>query len=329
MDKNIEVINGIVLPSSIECREEGDNKTTFLIKPLSAGFGTTLGNTLRRVLLSYVEGYAINYIKIPGVKHEFSAIDGVREDVVDLVLNLKQVRFKKKGKAQSETIKVKINKEVFLAGDIDKFSSNFEIVNKNFEVCHFNSPQPFEIELNVISGEGWTQAKEIEPGKDEIGTIFIDSIFSPVKNVSFDVTDARVGQQIGYDALEISITTDGSLSPAQALNIVIEKLKNIFGFLLEPKIYTGGTKENLDDVDIKKIKIEKILNSKIEDFELSSRLKGCLASGSIIFIKDLVATDMESLGKLNNFGKKSMEELNKFLEDNGLSLGMDLKKYKV
>lgn len=329
MDSDIEVINGVILPSSINYVDDGDNQSTFAIKPLSAGFGTTLGNSLRRVLLSYIDGYAINYIRIPGVKHEFSSVDGMREDILYLVLNLKQVRFKKKGSAQTENIKVKINKDVFYAGDIDQFSSNFEIVNKNFEICHFNSPQQFEIELNIVNGEGWTPAKGIEPGKDEIGTIFMDSIFSPVKNVSINVSDARIGQQIGYDSLDISITTDGSLTPIQALTIAIGKLKNIFEFLSHPRLYSFKTQDKLEDVDIKKIKIDQLLSTKIEDLGFSRRLYSSLSAQSIALLKDVVVMDEDQLRQIPNFGTKSMQELKDFLSNNELTIGMSLEKYKT
>ncbi|MBQ2350531.1 MAG: DNA-directed RNA polymerase subunit alpha [Cytophagales bacterium] len=330
MNEDVKIINGVVLPASISYVNNDSNKSTFTIKPLSSGFGTTLGNTLRRVLLSYVEGYAINYIKIPGVKHEFSTIDGVIEDVLELVLNLKQVRFKKKGKNQNENIKVNLDKTVFCAGDIDKFSTNFEIVNKDFEICHFDSQQHFEIELNVVSGEGWKPAKEMEPGKDEIGTIFIDSIFAPVKNVSINVSDTRVGQEIGYDALEISITTDGSLTPLQALNIAIEKIKDIFVFLLDPKLYSPKAPNNLDSVDIQKIRIEKLLNTPIETLGLSRRTYSTLINFQKVYtLKDLLVLKESDIEETPNFGAKSMKELKEFLANNNLSFGMDLEKYKI
>lgn len=320
-------------PDRVVMQKSDDFQGIFEFKPLEPGYGVTVGNALRRILLSSLEGYAITSLYIPGVDHEFSNIKGVTEDVVEMVLNLKQVRFKKKiGVDESEKIFVTINaQEQFIAGDIGKFSNNFIILNPELLICTMDSKASFMIELTVDKGRGYVPAEEHKIADANVGCITIDSIYTPIKNVKYLVENTRVEQKTDYESLTIDIKTDGSIHPEEALKEAAKILIEHFMLFSDESITleTKKPKEVVLEVDESLLHMRKILKTPLSDLDLSVRAYNCLKAAEIRFLHELVQYDIAELLKFRNFGKKSLSELEEVVRDRGLTFGMELSKYKL
>ncbi len=308
-----------------------DFQGQFEFKPLEKGYGVTIGNALRRILLSSLEGYAISSIRIPSVLHEFSTIEGVVEDVSEIILNLKMVRFKKIGDLVDDKITVSISKQdTFTAGDINKFSSSFQVLNPDLVICHLDPEVSFEIELTIQKGRGYVPAEENKPADQVFGQISIDSIFTPVKNVKFSVENTRVEQKTDYERLLLEISTDGSIHPEDALkgaaNILIQHF-----MLFSDNTMTFETvkPEEEEAVDEEMLHMRKVLKTPLHDMDLSVRAYNCLKAADIRTLGDLVQLDLADMMKFRNFGKKSLTELENLVSEKGLTFGMDISKYKL
>lgn len=319
-------------PDRVLMQKANDFEGTFEFKPLEPGYGVTIGNALRRILLSSLEGYAITNIRIPAVDHEFTYVKGVVEDVVELILNLKQVRFKKhEGVADAEKIYVNIkNSSVFKAGDITSFSSNFEVLNPELEICHMDNTINFEIELTVDKGRGYVPADENKSSEMPIGLIPIDSIFTPIRNVKYTVENTRVEQKTDYEKLIIDIKTDGSIHPEDALKEAAKILIHHFMLFSDESItLETKPKESAIEIDETYLALRKILKTSLSDLDLSVRAYNCLKAAEIKTLGDLVRYDIADLLKFRNFGKKSLSELEELVREKNLTFGMDLSKYKL
>ena len=304
----------------------------FEFRPLEPGFGTTVGNALRRILLSSLEGFAINTIKIEGVEHEFASIPGVREDVTNIILNLKQVRFKQLVE-EFETEKVSItiaNTLEFKAGDIGKSLTGFEVLNPELVICHLDSKATMQIELTINKGRGYVPADENREFCADVHTIPIDSIYTPIRNVKYTVEPYRVEQKTDYDKLVIEITTDGSIQPKEALKEAAKILIYHFMLFSDEKI-TIDDSANIDneEFDEEVLHMRQLLKTKLIDMNLSVRALNCLKAADVETLGDLVQFNKNDLLKFRNFGKKSLTELDDLLESLNLSFGTDISKYKL
>jgi DNA-directed RNA polymerase subunit alpha len=319
-------------PDKVIMQKSTDFDGTFEFRPLEPGYGVTIGNALRRILLSSLEGYAITSTRISGVSHEFSTIKGVVEDVTEIILNLKQVRFKKVGElGDSEKIFVVINgQEQFKAGDITKFSSNFEILNPDFVICNIDSTIPLEIELTVGKGRGYINAEENKVVDSPLGFIAIDSIFTPIKNVKYTIENFRVEQKTDYEKLLLDISTDGSIHPEDALKEAAKILIHHFMLFSDENILLESqTKEETKEVDEEVLHMRKVLKTELVDLDLSVRALNCLKAADIRTLADLVTYDVADMLKFRNFGKKSLAEIQDLVKSKGLSFGMNLAKFKL
>lgn len=304
----------------------------FEFKPLEPGYGITIGNALRRILLSSLEGYAISSIKIDGVKHEFDTIPGVKEDVTNIILNLKKVDLKQIVEdADSEKALINVSgQEVFTAGDISKVLTGFEVLNPDLVICHLDPGASFSIELTINKGRGWTPADENAVGIDDIHVIAIDSIYTPIKNVKYTVENFRVDQKTDYDKLTLEITTNGSILPKDALKEAAKILIYHFMLFSDEKITleTSDTEDN-EEFDEEVLHMRQLLKSKLVDMDLSVRALNCLKSAEVETLGELVVFNRNDLLTFRNFGKKSLTELDELLANLGLSFGMDISKYKL
>lgn len=304
----------------------------FEFKPLEPGYGITVGNALRRVLLSSLEGYAISSIKIDGVKHEFDTIPGVKEDVTNIILNLKQVDLKQTVE-DTDFEKVTINvsgKDVFKAGDIGKALSGFEVMNPDLVICHLDQSASFNITLTINKGRSWIPAEENVTPNDDIDTIAIDSTYTPIKNVKFTVENFRVDQKTDYDKLTIEIITNGSILPKDALKEAAKILIHHFMLFSDEKITLETQVADTNEVfDEEKLHIRQLLKSKLVDMDLSVRALNCLKSAEVETLAELVVFNKTDLLKFRNFGKKSLFELEDLLTSLNLSFGMDITPYKL
>lgn len=303
----------------------------FTFKPLEQGYGVTIGNALRRILLSSLEGYAIVGIKIPSVLHEFSAIDGVVEDVSEIILNLKMVRFKKVGDIIDNKINIHVKgQKQFTAGDIAKNTSTFEILNPDLVICNLDDASEFEIEITVDKGRGYVSSEENTPADQIFGYIPIDSIFTPIKNVKFSVENTRVEQKTDYEKLILDIETDGSIHPEVALkgaaNILI---KHFMLFSDQSMVLETAEKGEPEAVDEEMLHMRKLLKTSLNDLDLSVRAYNCLKAADVKTLGDLVRLEISDMMKFRNFGKKSLAELEQLVAEKGLTFGMDLSKYKL
>lgn len=319
-------------PEKVVMLEADDKFGKFEFRPLEPGFGITIGNSLRRILLSSLEGFAINTIRIAGVEHEFSTIPGVKEDVTNIILNLKQVRFKQTVDG-TETEKVSItveNSTEFKAGDIDKFLSGFEVLNPDLVICHLDPHATLEMELNINKGRGYVPSDENREFCKEINEIAIDSIYTPIRNVKFAVENYRVQQKTDYEKLILEISTDGSVHPKEALKEAAKILIYHFMLFSDEKI----TLENNDldgneEFDEEVLRMRQLLKTKLVDMDLSVRALNCLKAADVETLGDLVQFNKTDLLKFRNFGKKSLTELDDLLESLNLSFGTDISKYKL
>ena len=304
----------------------------FEFKPLEPGYGTTIGNALRRVLLSSLEGFAICSIKIDGVKHELDAIPGVKEDVKSIILNLKQVNLKQKVD-DTETERVTINvsgKEVFTAGDISKALTGFEVMNPDLVICHLDPSASFTLTLNINKGRGWVPAEENVTPQDDITTIAIDSIYTPIVNVKVEVENYRVDQKTDYDKLTLEITTNGTILPKEAVKEAAKILIYHFMLFSDEKITLETTEPDPgEEFDEEVLHMRQLLKSKLVDMQLSVRALNCLKSAEVETLAELVVFNKTDLLKFRNFGKKSLVELESLLQSLNLSFGMDISKYKL
>ncbi|HDR89109.1 MAG TPA: DNA-directed RNA polymerase subunit alpha [Bacteroidetes bacterium] len=304
----------------------------FEFRPLEPGYGITVGNALRRILLSSLEGYAFTTLKIEGVEHEFSTIKGVMEDVTEIVLNLKQVRFKKLiDEIEDEKLVVNISgQSVFKAGDLNKFLSGFEVLNPDQLICHLEPDVKLQMELTIQKGRGYVPAEENKPVEAEFGLIPLDSIFTPIKNVKYTVENYRVEQKTDYEKLLIEITTDGSVHPKDALKEAAKILIYHFMLFSDEKITLDSDEKFAnEEFDEEILHMRQLLKTKLVDLDLSVRALNCLKAAEVETLGDLVKFNRNDLLKFRNFGKKSLTELDELLESMNLNFGMDTSKYKL
>lgn len=319
-------------PDKVIMQKSTDFDGTFEFRPLEPGFGVTIGNALRRILLSSLEGYAITSVRFSGVSHEFSTIQGVVEDVTEIILNLKQVRFKKTGElGDSEKVFIVINgQDQFTAGDITKFSSNFTVLNPEMVVCNMENSVTLEIELNIAKGRGYINAEENKVADGPVGQIAIDSIFTPIKNVKYSVENYRVEQKTDYEKLVVDISTDGSIHPEEALKEAAKILIQHFMLFSDENILLESqAKEETKVVDEEILHMRKVLKTELVDLDLSVRALNCLKAADIRTLAELVTYDVADMLKFRNFGKKSLSEIQELVKAKGLSFGMNLSKYKL
>ena len=304
----------------------------FEFRPLEPGYGITVGNALRRILLSSLEGFAITSIKIAGVDHEFDVIPGVIEDVTNIILNLKQVRFKKKvDEFEEEKISINVSgTEVFKAGDISKHLTGFEVLNPDFVICHIDPKASFQIDLKIGKGRGYVPADENKVSGSEIGVIAIDSIYTPIRNVKYTVENYRVEQKTDYEKLIIEIQTDGSIHPKDALREAARILIYHFMLFSDEKISLETAPEVVsNELDEESLRMRHLLLTKLSDMELSVRALNCLKAAEIETFADLVSHQRAELMKFRNFGKKSLTEIDMLIDRLKLSFGMDVTKYNI
>ena len=320
------------MPEKVVMEKADDTKGLFTFKPLEKGYGTTIGNALRRILLSSLEGYAITGISIPGVLHEFSTIEGVVEDVTEIILNLKTVRFKKVDDALVDNkIRVQVkNQSVFTAGDITNFTNSFEILNPDTVICNLDENSSFEIELNLEKGRGYLPADENKPTEQLFGYIPIDAIFTPIKNVKYSVENTRVEQKTDYEKLIIEVDTDGSIHPEDALKCAAYILIHHFRLFTDQDITIEKEPTGEPDVvDEELLHMRKLLKTSLSDLDLSVRAYNCLKAAEVKTLGDLVRLEISDMMKFRNFGKKSLAELEQLVAEKNLTFGMDLTKYKL
>jgi len=304
----------------------------FEFKPLEPGYGITVGNALRRILLSSLEGFAISSIRIDGVKHEFDTIPGVKEDVTNIILNLKKVDLKQtvEGTENEKATITVSGQEVFKAGDIGKVLSGFEVLNPEQVICHLDPSASFQLELTINKGRGWVPAEENASSADAIDVIAIDSIYTPIKNVKYTVENFRVDQKTDYEKLIIEITTNGSILPKDALKEAAKILIYHFMLFSDEKITLETTESDTnEEFDEEVLRMRQLLKSKLVDMDLSVRALNCLKSAEVETLGELVVFNKTDLLKFRNFGKKSLTELDELLANLNLSFGMDISKYKL
>ena len=319
-------------PDKVIMVKADDNLGKFEFRPLEPGYGITVGNALRRILLSSLEGYAISSVRIEGIEHEFSTIKGVIEDVADIVLNLKQIRFNKLvDDAENEKIIVSITgQNEFKAGDLNKFLNSFEVLNPELVICRMESDVKLQFEINIIKGRGYVIAEENQPEDSPFGLIAIDSIFTPIKNVKFAIENYRVEQKTDYEKLVMEIITDGSIHPKDALKEAAKILIYHFMLFSDEKI-TLDTEDKFanEEFDEEVLHMRQLLKTKLIDLDLSVRALNCLKAAEVDSLGDLVKFNKNDLLKFRNFGKKSLTELEDLLTSMGLTFGMDTSKFKL
>ncbi len=304
----------------------------FEFRPLEPGYGVTVGNALRRILLSSLEGFAITSIRIDGVKHEFSTIPGVIEDVTNVILNLKKVRFKQVvEEIENEKVTITVSgTEVFKAGDIGKSLTGFEVLNPDLVICHLDSSASFQIDITINKGRGYLPADENRNPADDVNVIPIDSIYTPIRNVKYAVENFRVEQKTDYEKLILEITTDGSIHPKEALKEAAKILIYHFMLFSDEKItLETNDADGNEEFDEEVLHMRQLLKTKLVDMDLSVRALNCLKSADVETLGELVVFNKTELLKFRNFGKKSLTELDELLANLNLSFGMDISKYKL
>lgn len=321
-------------PDKILLQKSTDFHGQFEFKPLEPGFGQTIGNSLRRILLSSLEGYAVSAIRIAGVDHEFSSIPGVVEDVVDIILNIKQVRLKsaiKGDKATEHQIYITISgQDEFRAKDIESKTNVFKVMNPDLLICRMEPSVNLELEMTITKGRGYVPAEENMPENAAIGVIPVDAIYTPIKKVAYQVSNTRVGQRTDYEKLNIEVETDGTIHPEEAIKeasrIMIQHL-----MLITDEHITFDDKVGKEDGIVNEhiLSMRKLLKTSLEDLDLSVRAYNCLKAAKINSLAELVKFDTHELLKFRNFGKKSLVEIEELLQTKGLTFGMDLSKYKL
>ena len=312
---------------------EADNQYgKFEFRPLEGGFGTTIGNALRRILLSSLDGFAINTVSISGVEHEFASIPGVKEDVTNIILNLKQVRFKQLvDEFENEKVSVVVeNTTVFKAGDFNKYLTGFEVLNPELVICHLDAKATMRIEISINKGRGYVPAEENREFCTDVNVIPIDSIYTPIRNVKYNVENFRVEQKTDYEKLVLEISTDGSIHPKDALKDAAKILIHHFMLFSDDKITLENSDlEGNEEFDEEVLHMRQLLKTKLVDMDLSVRALNCLKAADVETLGDLVQFNKTDLLKFRNFGKKSLTELDDLLESLNLSFGTDISKYKL
>jgi DNA-directed RNA polymerase subunit alpha len=319
-------------PDKVIMQKSTDFEGTFEFRPLEPGFGITIGNALRRILLSSLEGFAVTSVRFSGVTHEFSTIKGVVEDVTEIILNLKQVRLKKSGDSgDTEKVFVIVNgQDAFKAGDITKFSNNFTVLNPDLVICNMDTSVTLEIELTINKGRGYIPSEENKNPDANVGVIAIDSIYTPIKNVKYTIENYRVEQKTDYEKLVLDIATDGSIHPEDALKEAAKILiQHFMLFSDENMMLEAQAKEETKEVDEEILHMRKILKTELVDLDLSVRALNCLKAADIRSLADLVSYDVADMLKFRNFGKKSLTEIQDLVKSKGLSFGMNLSKFKL
>lgn len=319
-------------PDKVIMLESDEQFGKFEFRPLEPGYGITIGNALRRILLSSLEGYAITTVKIEGVDHEFATIKGVIEDVTDIILNLKQIRFKNEVEDfDSEKVSVTITgQEEFTAGDINKFMTGFRVLNPELVICRMEPDVKIQMELTISKGRGYVPSAENKPVEAEFGLIPVDSIFTPIKSVKYAVENYRVEQKTDYEKLILEIKTDGSIHPKDALKEAAKILIYHFMLFSDEKITLDSDEKFAnEEFDEEVLHMRQLLKTKLVDMDLSVRALNCLKAADVDTLGDLVTYNRNDLLKFRNFGKKSLTELDDLLDNMGLNFGMDISKYKL
>jgi len=319
-----------VMPEKVVMEKAQDFFGKFLFRPLEPGYGTTVGNALRRVLLSSLEGHAITNIKIPGVEHEFSSVHGVMEDMVDLILNLKGVRLKRTLEGDSKIFVSIKGQDTFTAGDIQKFTNAFQVCNPDHVIARLDPKIQFDIELTIGKGRGYRPADENKVADAQFGEIAIDSIFTPIKNVKYVVENTRVEQRTDYEQLILEISTDGTIDPEDALkeaaNIMIKHLMLFSDSTIQLKADEPIARKEVDE---NFLAMRKLLKTSLSELDLSVRAYNCLKAAEIRTLGDLVSYNIADLLKFRNFGKKSLSELEELVASKSLTFGMEVAKYRL
>jgi DNA-directed RNA polymerase subunit alpha len=319
----LEMPEGIVLDEASHSETFG----RFIVQPLERGFGVTIGNALRRVLLSSLPGVAITAVKINGVLHEFSTIPGVVEDVSEIILNLKEVRLKLLDKKITKiTLQLKGPRK-FVAGDLQKNAAGIEVLNPRHHIATLNDDADFEVELRIARGKGYLAAEENKTSDQPVGTIPIDAIFTPIRNVRYSVEDTRVGQRTDREKLVLEIETDGSIAPEDALTFAAKILRDHIQLFINFEMEPEAEKKEEIEQDTEVARVRRILKTPVEELELSVRSHNCLKAANIRTIADLVRRDEADMLRFRNFGRKSLAELTAIIEEYGLKFGMDVSKY--
>lgn len=319
-------------PDKVIMIDSTDFEGKFEFRPLEPGYGLTVGNALRRVMLSALEGYAITSVRIEGVDHEFSTISGVVEDVTEIILNLKQVRFKRQiDDLDNESVMISCsNKDVLTAGDFQKYISGFQVLNPELVICNLDNKTKLNFELTIEKGRGYVPAEDNKKQNAQMGTIAIDSIFTPVKNVKYAVENFRVEQKTDYEKLVFEIKTDGSINPKDALTEAAKVLIHHFMLFSDERITLEADEiAQTETYDEESLHMRQLLKTKLVDMDLSVRALNCLKAAEVDTLGDLVSFNKHDLMKFRNFGKKSLTELDELVYGKNLNFGMDLAKYKL
>lgn len=319
-------------PDKVIMIDSTDFEGKFEFRPLEPGFGLTVGNALRRVLLSSLEGYAITSVRMDEVEHEFSTIEGVVEDVTEIILNLKQVRFKKQiDDVDNETVSMSISgKEQITAGDFQKFVTGFQVLNPDLVICNLDAKVAINMEITIEKGRGYVPAEENKKANAPLGTIFTDAIYTPIKNVKFSIENFRVEQKTDYEKLIFEIISDGSIHPKDALTEAAKILIHHFMLFSDERITLEADEiAQTETYDEESLHMRQLLKTKLVDMDLSVRALNCLKAAEVDTLGDLVSYNKNDLMKFRNFGKKSLTELEELVGNKGLSFGMDLAKYKL
>ncbi|MBP9849287.1 MAG: DNA-directed RNA polymerase subunit alpha [Flavobacterium sp.] len=319
-------------PDKVIMIDSTDFEGKFEFRPLEPGYGLTVGNALRRVLLSSLEGYAITSVRLEGVEHEFSTISGVVEDVTEIILNLKQVRFKRQIEdIDNESVSIALSgKDKITAGDFQKFISGFQVLNPDLVICNLDSKTTINMELSIEKGRGYVPAEENKKSNAPIGTIFTDSIYTPVKNVKYTIENFRVEQKTDYEKLVFEIVTDGSIHPKDALTEAAKTLIHHFMLFSDERITLEADEiAQTESYDEESLHMRQLLKTKLVDMDLSVRALNCLKAAEVDTLGDLVSFNKNDLMKFRNFGKKSLTELDELVANKNLTFGMDLTKYKL
>jgi DNA-directed RNA polymerase subunit alpha len=320
-------------PDKIILQKANDFQAQFEFRPLEPGYGVTIGNALRRVLLSSLEGYAIVGIKIEGVEHEFATLKGISEDVVEMLLNLKQVRFKKLGDQELTSDKISLsvrNKTEFTAGMIGENTQSFQIMNPELLICTLDGSARLDIELTIGKGRGYVPAEDNKPKESPLGYIPMDSIFTPIKNVKYSIENTRVEQRTDFEKLIMEVSTDGTIHPEEAVKQASRILIQHLMIITDENITFDNKEEKKEDlVDEQTLQLRKVLKTPLEDLDLSVRAFNCLKAAKINSLSELVQYEQEDLMKFRNFGQKSLSEIEQVLSERGLHFGMDLVKLGI
>ena len=319
-------------PDKVIMIDSTDYEGKFEFRPLEPGYGLTVGNALRRVLLSSLEGFAIASLRIEGVEHEFSTISGVAEDVTEIVLNLKQIRFKRQIEdVDNESVNIAVTKQsVLTAGDFQKFISGFQVLNPELVICTMDPKVKINMEITIGKGSGYVVADDNKKAGAPLGTIFTDSIYTPIKNVKFGIEDYRVEQKTDYEKLVFEISTDGSITPKDALTEAAKILIHHFMLFSDERITLEADEiAQTETYDEESLHMRQLLKTRLVDMDLSVRALNCLKAAEVETLGDLVSFNKNDLMKFRNFGKKSLTELEELVNVKGLNFGMDLSKYKL